>query len=226
MPILQIRDESGKFIPIKAIRGDAGKSAYEQAVEGGYTGTEEAFIAMLNGLTASMDAQHYADFNNPHKVNKEQVGLGNVDNTSDADKPVSTAQETEINAVLNNLNDHIAATNPHGVTANQIGADPKPVFTKHQMLASGWGNPDTKMYSFENLFDSGNYDIEIYLDGDSVTGEQKAAFDNAEIVGVTYANFIKAIGVVPTVDIPIVIKAVKRNIDNGSNWMGGLEGEE
>lgn len=40
--------------------------------------------------------EHVADKNNPHEVTKAQVGLGNVDNTSDADKPVSTAQATAI----------------------------------------------------------------------------------------------------------------------------------
>ena len=39
MPILHIRDENGNFIPITAIRGAEGKSAYEQAKEGGYKGT-------------------------------------------------------------------------------------------------------------------------------------------------------------------------------------------
>ena len=97
MPILYIKDEKGSFVPIPAIRG---KSAYEQAKEGGYDGTEEQFIALLNGLTNSGDAEHYADFNNPHKVTKEQVGLGNVDNTSDKDKPVSDAQAAEIFKVL------------------------------------------------------------------------------------------------------------------------------
>ena len=33
---------------------------------------------------------------NPHNVTKEQVGLGKVDNTSDEEKPVSTAQATAI----------------------------------------------------------------------------------------------------------------------------------
>ena len=32
---------------------------------------------------------HTSDYNNPHKVDKAQVGLGNVDNTADLDKPVS-----------------------------------------------------------------------------------------------------------------------------------------
>lgn len=51
MPILQIRDEDGNFVPINALRGDVGKSAYEQAKEGGYMGTEEEFITLLNSLT-------------------------------------------------------------------------------------------------------------------------------------------------------------------------------
>ena len=41
---------------------------------------------------------HMDDKANPHSVNKSQVGLGNVDNTTDMNKPVSTAQATAINA--------------------------------------------------------------------------------------------------------------------------------
>lgn len=44
-------------------------------------------------------AGHLADLDNPHEVGKAQVGLGNADNTSDADKPVSTAQAAAIAAV-------------------------------------------------------------------------------------------------------------------------------
>lgn len=40
---------------------------------------------------ASYDS-HLANTANPHAVTKAQVGLGNADNTSDVDKPVSTAQ--------------------------------------------------------------------------------------------------------------------------------------
>lgn len=37
-------------------------------------------------------ASHTANTSNPHSVTKAQVGLGNVDNTSDANKPISNAQ--------------------------------------------------------------------------------------------------------------------------------------
>ena len=39
---------------------------------------------------------HLANKSNPHGVTKAQIGLGNVDNTSDTSKPVSTAQATAI----------------------------------------------------------------------------------------------------------------------------------
>lgn len=61
--------------------------------------TGEAINATNNRL-----ASHKADTNNPHKVTKEQLGLGNVDNTADMDKPVSTAQAEAINALKNEVN--------------------------------------------------------------------------------------------------------------------------
>lgn len=45
---------------------------------------------------ASDLASHIGDKSNPHVVTKDQVGLGNVDNTADTDKPVSTAQAKAI----------------------------------------------------------------------------------------------------------------------------------
>ena len=73
--ILNVKDEKGDWIGIPAINGEDGKSAYEQAKDGGYEGTEEEFIAMLNDLTNSEDAEkHYGDFNNPHNVTAQQAG--------------------------------------------------------------------------------------------------------------------------------------------------------
>lgn len=49
-------------------------------------------IISFEKMKISFD-EHINNFLNPHKVNKTQVGLGNVDNTSDKDKPVSTLQQ-------------------------------------------------------------------------------------------------------------------------------------
>lgn len=74
---------------------------------------------------------HLSDLDNPHDVNAYQVGLGNVDNTSDAAKPVSTAQATAIadakkagTDAQNSVDAHVNnKENPHNVTASQVGAD-------------------------------------------------------------------------------------------------------
>lgn len=39
---------------------------------------------------------HTINTSNPHSVTKAQVGLGNCDNTSDVNKPISTATQTEL----------------------------------------------------------------------------------------------------------------------------------
>lgn len=41
--------------------------------------------------------EHVNNKNNPHSVTKAQVGLGNVDNTSDENKPISTATQSALN---------------------------------------------------------------------------------------------------------------------------------
>ena len=47
---------------------------------------------------------HVNNFDNPHKTTKIQIDLGNVDNTSDIDKPVSTAQQKAIDGAYANSN--------------------------------------------------------------------------------------------------------------------------
>lgn len=46
---------------------------------------------------------HKASSANPHGVTKAQVGLGNTDNTSDANKPISTAGQTALNLKANKV---------------------------------------------------------------------------------------------------------------------------
>lgn len=63
---------------------------------------------------------------NPHKVTKSQVGLDKVDNTADADKPVSTAQAAAIAEAKANVQTNLSGhtnnkSNPHTVTKAQVG---------------------------------------------------------------------------------------------------------
>lgn len=76
-------------------------------------------LAVVYGTTASTSAE------GNHTHTPSQVGLGNVDNTSDVNKPVSTAQQAEIDASAN-----LTATNAQtGTTYTYVLADRRRVTT-------------------------------------------------------------------------------------------------
>lgn len=108
-------------------------------------------------VNAKVDS-HIGNKANPHEVTKAQVGLGNVNNTSDADKPVSTAQATAIaeakaagtNAQAN-LNTHTQnKSNPHNVTRDQLGmgTNSEIVFKKVSAPSGLWKESDERLKSF------------------------------------------------------------------------------
>lgn len=66
---------------------------------------EENTRALLAEETISMSLhKHISDKTNPHNVTKEQLEIGNIDNTSDIDKPVSTAQQNALDSALSTHN--------------------------------------------------------------------------------------------------------------------------
>ena len=101
---------------------------------------------------------HIANKSNPHGVTKAQVGLANVNNTSDADKPVSTAQATAIadakaagTNAQTNLTTHMQnMSNPHGVTRDQLGLGTTAEITFKKVSApSGlWKESDERLKTF------------------------------------------------------------------------------
>ena len=72
--------------------------------------------ATIVNLTA-----HTSNTENPHGVTATQVGLGNVDNTSDADKPISTAVQSALDKKQDSTDDNLATTDKTVVGAiNEI----------------------------------------------------------------------------------------------------------
>lgn len=118
---------------VPGVAGQDGKSAYQSAVEAGYAGTETAFNAALSNFPG-----HLANQENPHGVTKAQVGLGNVDNTSDENKPVSTAQEK---AILDAVKAHNTSDAAHADIRQALGdkADKSVSFTV-SLSAAGWAD--------------------------------------------------------------------------------------
>lgn len=68
---------------------------------------------------------HIENQKNPHNVTKYQVGLSNVDNTSDLEKPISDATLEALSKKADSeiLDNHVFdIDNPHAVNAEQVGA--------------------------------------------------------------------------------------------------------
>lgn len=72
--------------------------------------SQEQQSAVDSGITSdkvSSYDNHIVNKNNPHEVTKAQVGLGNVDNTSDLNKPISTATQTALTNLGNDIGGEI-----------------------------------------------------------------------------------------------------------------------
>jgi len=79
-------------------------TAADARVVAGITGKE-------NTITAGTTAQYWRGDKTWQTLNSTSVGLGNVNNTSDANKPISTATQTALNLKYD-------ASNPSGYTTN------------------------------------------------------------------------------------------------------------
>lgn len=110
-------------------------------------------------IASGTTSQYYRGDKTWQTLNKAAVGLSNVDNTSDANKPVSTATQSAIDAVIaNGVDGFHAALTP---TANKI-----PVLDENAKM------PLTTIpgYAFKarrttNLSSSSNSSIDIVFDG-------------------------------------------------------------
>ena len=91
---------------------DLGNSAKLKATDFGkvksVNGKEGDVILKTSDLENNSDyttnailTAHTSNKANPHNVTKSQIGLGNVDNTSDLNKPISTATQIELNKKIN-----------------------------------------------------------------------------------------------------------------------------
>ena len=79
-----------------------------------------------------------------------------------------------------------------------------PQFLQEVIRADAWSDG---VYSFESDFPNMLYDIEVELDS-AATSEQLEAWSNAKVTSVFETNTMKALGDIPTVDIPVIVKVL------------------
>ena len=130
--------------------------------------------------------------------------------TGNADIHVTASQKTAWSGKYSKPSAGIPKTDLASDVQNSLNAvadkSNKPTFSQYTILTSGWSSG---VYSFESAFPSATYDIEIELDS-TATESQVEAWSGAKPTAVFGTNTMKALGDVPTVDIPVIVKAVMK----------------
>ena len=126
----------------------------------GNAATSRANLGLGSAATAATSdftpAAHASNTNNPHGVTKAQVGLGNVDNTSDANKPISTAVATALAGKSDTTHNHNGTYDPAGtasaaVVAHVAAADPHSQYATDSDLTTGLAGKQATLASGTNI---------------------------------------------------------------------------
>ena len=83
-------------------------------LSGGYIGTAQDLKDEIDAISSGTGVQlqiHLDDLNNPHQVTKSQVGLNEVNNTSDANKPISIATQSALDLKVDKITGKGLSTN-------------------------------------------------------------------------------------------------------------------
>lgn len=128
----------------------------------------------VDDTTKALLEAHEADHSNPHAVTKAQVGLGNVDNTSDADKPISTATQAALNLINGKIPAEASASNQLADKAFVNSSISTALVKKSITLtAAGWVN-DAQTVSIAGLL----------ADDDVLVAADPASYDDWNAAGV------------------------------------------
>lgn len=145
---------------------------------------------------------HLANTSNPHSVTKSQVGLGNVDDTSDADKPISTATKTALDGKAPKT--HASSSLDYGIgdrevyghlrlfnginstadTRSGFAATPNAVKTAYEKAVEGVNAAEKAQETADSKLDKG-FISNGYTGIDEVTARLNGIEEGAEVNKVT-----------------------------------------
>ena len=145
---------------------------------------------------------HLANTNNPHSVTKSQVGLGNVDDTSDADKPISTATRKALDGKAPKT--HASSSEDYGIgdrevyghlklfnginstadTRSGFAATPNAVKTAYEKAVEGVNAAEKAQETADSKLDKG-FISNGYTGIDEVTARLNGIEEGAEVNKVT-----------------------------------------
>ena len=162
-PLLQVGELGYDNFPVG---GDEGRV---------YVGTGTSNIAQakkseVTAVDSKVDT-HVARDDNPHGVTKAQVGLGNADDTSDADKPISIATQSALDLKANANNAALTGI-PTAPTAN-VGTDTTQLattaFVKAEVASEAYNKSEIDV-KIDNVYTKADTDVllDTKVDGSEI----------------------------------------------------------
>ena len=108
--ILQLRISSGGYLQystngVNWVNVQSIAEINWGAIGGEISNQVDLQTILNNKVNASQLNSHTGNKENPHEVTKEQVGLSEVDNTSDLNKPISTAAQEVIDGIQTSISE-------------------------------------------------------------------------------------------------------------------------
>lgn len=156
--------------------------------------------------------QYIKEYSEKNYIAKDKIGSGlsfDVEGFLNSDSDIIYLSLEEYQALVDSGNiDEDAYYAVDGFTGNVDKAKVYMDSVTATLFASEWLL--SKTYRLEEEYPVSIFDIDIAINGDICTAKQKEAFDNAQMVGLSSENSIRCLGDVPTIDIPIIIKVVKK----------------
>ena len=173
------------------------------------TATQTALNAKEDSITAGTTAQYWRGDKTFQTLDKAAVGLSNVDNTSDANKPISTATQTALNDKANLSHTHAlsdltqsSATNgqvPSWNGTNWVPVTPSPGVTDHTLLTNIGTNTHAQIDAF--MANTTN----VYTDSKEPTG-----FFTRSTTTLSFDNGTRNFSITPTgATFDVWVKGVK-----------------
>ena len=207
------------------------KSQYKPVIGSGATVDMKVntLIVVSNTENVELKIDNTLIFATKEDVNKVDKKIGELQNLQTENKTDIVAAINEVKKSLDDIELSAEKTSYNDETTELGASDVQHAIEKtvekinsinkevtniksepiaYTILQSGWSG---NKYSLESEYPKRTYDLEIVDFGDSATKENMWAYFDGMIKGSLTENVLTATDVVPTVDIPVLLKVVKKN---------------
>ena len=120
--------------------------------------------------------------------------------------PFSENTPENDNAWIDPVSESLKYKDPGTGVVKEVGSSTGEVYSVVNMLASKWID---NRYSFEDIYPHNSYNLAISVSSNA-TLDQYEEFCNATICGSATSKVVTALSDAPALDVPVIVKAVRK----------------